>query len=108
VYAISRPGRGRDPHAGHDRGSHGLDRDPSGDRVQHARARPPSNPQSTVRRRGAVQPSALPHTVLESNSLHATCNAFLRDTNNPPPTRIQELALRVQPEPPGAVVAAQL
>jgi hypothetical protein len=54
-----------------------------------------------------VQPSELPRTVVESNSLHATCNAFLRDTNNPPPTRIQDLALRVEAEPPEAAVAPQ-
>ena len=101
-----RSGRGHDRRVGHDRGR-GLDRDPSGDRVRRGRALPPSNPQSTVRRRGAVEPSVPPHTVVESSSLHATCSAFLLDTNSPPPTRIQEWALRVQPGPPGAAVAPQ-
>jgi hypothetical protein len=116
VSAIYRPGRGSDHHVvrgrdhyvGHDRGSHDFfDRHPSGDRVQYGRGLLPSTPYRIVRRRGAVQPSELPRTVVESNSLHATCNAFLRDTNNPPPTRIQDLALRVEAEPPEAAVAPQ-
>jgi hypothetical protein len=111
---IYRPGHalyhraGPDPYHGLGRGSPGRGRGPGGDHVQHGRDLLPSNPQRTVRRRGAAQPSERPRTVGESNSLHAICSAFLRDTNNPQPTRTQDLALEVKPEPPGAVVGAQL
>ena len=43
--AIYRPGRGHDHHVGRDRGSRGLDRDPSGGRAQRGRVLPPSTPQ---------------------------------------------------------------
>src|ERR1700675_3359294 len=87
------------------RGSPARDRGPSGDRVQHGRDLLPSNQQRTAPHHDAAQPSALPRTVVESNSLHATCNAFPRDTNNHPPTRTQELAFLAEPEPHVAVVA---
>ena len=93
--AICRPDRDHDRHVGHDRGNRGLDHDPCGDRAQHGRGLLPNTPHRNVRRRGAVQPSAPARTLAESNSLHATCSVFLPDTSNPPPTHIQELALRV-------------
>ena len=100
---------GRDPGHVLVRGPrHVLVRGPNGDCVQHGRDLLPSNLQRTVRRRGAAQPSERPRTVGESNSLHAIYSAFPRDTNNPPPTRTQDLALGVKPELPGAVVGVQL
>ena len=86
---------------------HGLGRGPSGSRAQHGRDFRPSNLDSTVCRRGVVQPSEPPRRVGESNSLHATCNGFPQDTNNPLPTRIQELAFLAQPQPLGLEVAGQ-
>ena len=107
--------RGRDHRVGHGRGHvHDLcrggpdrGRRPSGDRVQHGRDLLPSNPHRTVRRRGAASPSELPRRVVESNSLRATCNALLRDTNNPSPTRTQDLACLAQPEPREPAVVVQ-
>ena len=61
--AIYRPGRGHDHHVGRDRGSRGLDCDPSGDRVRLGPGFPPSTPHNIGRRRGVVQPSELPHRV---------------------------------------------
>ena len=107
--------RGGDHRAGHGRGHvHDLCRGcpdhgggPSGDRVQHGRDLLPSNPYRTVHRRGAASPSELPRRVVESNSLRATCNALLRDTNTPPPTRTQDLACLAQPEPPEPAVVVR-
>jgi hypothetical protein len=107
--------RGRDHRAGHGRGHfHDLGRGgpdrgpgPSGDRVQYGRDLLPSNPYRTVHRRGAAPPSELPRRVVESNSLRATCNALLRDTNNPPPTRTQDLAFLAEPEPPEPAVVVR-
>ena len=52
--AIYRPGRGHDHHVGRDRGSRGLDCDPSGDRVRLGPGFPPSNPRNIGRRRGVA------------------------------------------------------
>ena len=98
---------GRGPGHDLDHGSPDRGRGPSGDRAQHGRDLLPSNPYSTARHRGAVRPSELHRRAVESNILHATCNAFPRDTNNPPPTRSQELASLAQPEPLGLAVAGQ-
>ena len=105
--AIYRPGRGHDHHVGRDRGSRGLDCDPSGDRVRLGPGFPPSTPHNIGRRRGVAQPSELPRRVVESSSLRAICNVFPPDTNNPLPTRIQDRALQGQPQPPGPAVAPQ-
>ena len=78
--------RGHDLRAGHGRGSRGLGRDQSGDRVQHVRVHPPSSPHNISRRRDAVQANGRPHTVVESSSLHAICSVFQPDTNSPLPT----------------------
>jgi hypothetical protein len=86
---------------------HGLGRGPSGGRAQHVRDFLPNNLYSTACRRGAVQPSEPLRRAVGSNSLHATCNGFPQDTNNPLPTGIQELAFLAQPQPPGLAVAGQ-
>ena len=80
---------------------------PSGGRAQHGRDFLPSNLCSTVRRRDAGQPSEPPRRAAESNSLHATCNGFRQDTNNPLPTRTQEPAFLAQQQPLGLAVAGQ-
>ena len=108
VYVICRRDRRRDRRVGRV-SPHGLvrGRGPNGGRVQHGRDLLPSNLCSTVRRRDAVQPIEPPRKAAESNSLHAICNASPRDTNNPLPTRTQELAFLAQPEPLGLAVAGQ-
>jgi hypothetical protein len=84
-----------------------LGRGPTDDHVLRALDFPPSNPQKTADHHGAVQPNELPHTAVESNSLHAICNAFPTGTNSRLPTETQALAVLAELEPHGVVAAVR-
>ena len=102
-YATS-DGRGRPCH-GH--GNPGPGDGPSDGRGRVGRDLHPSNPQRTALHHGEVPPSEPPHTVVESNNRHATCNAFPPDTNNRLSTRTLGLGLAAEPGQHGAAVVGQ-
>ncbi len=97
-----------DDRPGHsDRSRGGFDHGPTDDHVVRVLALRPSSLQKTVDHHGVVQSIEPPHTVVESNSRHAICNAFPRDTNSRQPTRTQALAVSAELEPHGVVAAVQ-
>ena len=83
-------GRGPDPRGASRDENPGLGRGPSGGHVQIDRGLRPSNPEKTPDHRDEAGPSKPPHTVVESNNLHATCSGFSPHTNNRLSTRTRE------------------
>lgn len=77
---------GRGLFRGRGHGRDGPGRDPSGGHVHVGHDRHPSNPQSTVPRRGVVVPNGLLRMAVESSTPHAICNGVRLDTNSLPPT----------------------